>query len=182
MKVGHKVAARHTGFPPPCGGGIGRGVPQVPHSAVSRQHRNRAKTLRRTITRAETLLWRYLKAHHLQGLSFRRQAPMGAYIVDFACNSARLVVELDGETHDFEERLRADRARDEWQRSRGYTVLRFTNNEVMSSLEGVLTVIRETARARLGGAPPSLSLPRKGGGNPQTTTVPAATHARGSRR
>jgi very-short-patch-repair endonuclease len=143
----------------------------MPHAAVSEQHRHRAKHLRRAMTRAEILLWRYLKAHHLDGLSFRRQAPMGQYIIDFVCHTARLIVELDGETHDFEERQRHDAVRDEWLASRGYCVLRFTNEKVLCSLEGVLTVIRETATARIRSTPPSLSLPRRGGGNPQTTAV-----------
>jgi very-short-patch-repair endonuclease len=147
----------------------------MPHSAVSQQRRNKAKQLRRMMTRAETLLWRYLKAGHLEGLSFRRQAPMGPYIVDFVCHAARLVVEIDGETHDFEERLRGDQARDAWLASRGYTVQRFTNDEVLKSLEGVLTVIRETADGGVRSAPPSLSLPRKGGGNPQTAIAHGAT-------
>jgi very-short-patch-repair endonuclease len=127
------------------------------------------------MTRAETLLWRYIKADHLQGLSFRRQAPMGAYIVDFVCHDARIVVELDGETHDFDERQRQDAVRDAWLATLGYVVLRFTNEQVMSSLEGVLVVIRETAGNGARGAPPSLSLPRKGGGNPNTPAESAAT-------
>jgi very-short-patch-repair endonuclease len=133
------------------------------------------------MTRAETLLWRYIKAHHIHGLSFRRQAPMGAYIVDFVCHDRRVIVELDGETHDFEERLKHDHRRGAWLTSRGYVVLRFTNDEVLSNLEGVVTVIRETANTRLE-PPPSLSLPRKGGGNPQTSTSPvAAKPAEGTR-
>jgi very-short-patch-repair endonuclease len=123
------------------------------------------------MTRAETLLWRYLKAHHLDGLSFRRQAPMGRYVVDFVCHAARIVVELDGESHDFDTRQNHDAIRDAWLASRGYIVLRFTNEQVLSGLEGVLSVIRETANARTRGVPPSLSLPRKGGGNPQTPAV-----------
>jgi very-short-patch-repair endonuclease len=123
------------------------------------------------MTRAETLLWRYLKAGHLNGLAFRRQAPMGGYIVDFVCHAARLVVEVDGETHDFEERLRGDQHRDAWLASRRFVVQRFTNDEVLKNLEGVLTVIREIANGRVRSAPPSLSLPRKGGGNPNTPAV-----------
>jgi very-short-patch-repair endonuclease len=127
------------------------------------------------MTRAETLLWRYLKANHLEGLSFRRQTPMGPYIVDFVCHSARIVIELDGETHDFELQQRRDLIRDKWLVSRGYVVQRFTNNDVMSNLEGVLLSIRDTASVRLPGAPPSLSLPRKGGGNPQATASQVAS-------
>ena len=141
----------------------------MPHAAVSEQQRHRAKHLRRAMTRAEILLWRYLKAHHLDGISFRRQAPMGRYVVDFICHTAQLIVELDGETHDFDARQQHDAARDAWLASRGYMILRFTNDQVFSSLEGVLIVIRETAAARVRGTPPSLSLPRKGGGNPKTT-------------
>jgi very-short-patch-repair endonuclease len=126
------------------------------------------------MTRAETLLWRYLKAGHLDGLAFRRQAPMGAYIVDFVCHAARLVVELDGESHDFEERLRGDRARDAWLASRGFVVKRFTNDDILKTLEGVLIFIREMANGRVRSAPLSLSLPRKGGGNPQTASEQAA--------
>ncbi len=87
------------------------------------------------MTRAETLLWRYIKAARLDGLQFRRQAPMGAYIVDFACHAAKIVIEVDGSTHDFESRLRQDRIRDRWLESRGFQVLRFTDDEVLSTLE-----------------------------------------------
>ena len=157
----------------------------MPHSAVSEKQRGYAKALRRRMTRAETLLWRYLKANHVEGLSFRRQTPMGPYIVDFVCHAARVVVELDGDTHDFEAQQRGDGVRDAWLASRGYVVQRFTNDDVLSNLEGVLVSIREVASARLPGIPPSLSLPRKGGGNPQTSAAQVAAPsppARGGRR
>jgi very-short-patch-repair endonuclease len=121
------------------------------------------------MTRAETLLWRYLKAHHIDGLGFRRQAPMRGYVADFVCHSALLIVELDGETHDFESRQRRDQRRDAWFASQGYAVLRFTNDDVMGNLAGVVETIREAAVLRIRGIPPSLSLPHKGGGNPQTS-------------
>jgi very-short-patch-repair endonuclease len=117
----------------------------MPHAKVSVRQRNRAKELRQSMTRAETLLWRYLKAGHLDGLSFRRQAPMGPYIVDFVCHAARLIIELDGEPHDTPERRRSDRVRDLWLKSRGIRVLRFTNEQVLKELEGVLFTIRENA-------------------------------------
>ncbi len=116
------------------------------------------------MTRAETLLWRYIKAHRIEGLGFRRQATVGNYVADFVCHSARLIVELDGESHDFESRQKTDRRRDAWFESQGYAVLRFTNEQVLRELEGVVHVIRETACARCT-EPPSLSLPHKGGGN-----------------
>src|SRR6266403_2051561 len=68
----------------------------MPHAKVSTLQRRRAKQLRQTMTRAETLLWRYVKANRIDGLGFRRQIPIRNYIADFACLSARLIVELDG--------------------------------------------------------------------------------------
>jgi len=156
----------------------------MPHAAVSEPQHRRAKSLRQSMMRAETLLWRYLKAGHLDGLSFRRQTSIGAYIVDFVCHTARLVVEIDGEMHDFKERMRSDERRDAWLASRGYSVLRFANEQVLANLEDVLSKIRGTAQARIAGAPPSLSLPRKGGGNAQTVArrvapFPTLLHTRG---
>ena len=137
----------------------------MPHDEVSKIQRGRAKQLRRAMTRAETLLWRHLKADRLAGLNFRRQTPIGNYIADFVAHSCKLVVEVDGESHDFDERIRHDAKRDEWFASRGYRVLRFTNDDVMKNLEGVVLMIAEAAEQA---SPLSLTLPRKGGGNPST--------------
>jgi very-short-patch-repair endonuclease len=112
------------------------------------------------MTRAENLLWRHLKAHRLARLGFRRQSPMGNYIADFVAHSCKLVVEVDCESHNFESRLRHDERRDEWFASRGYRVLRFTNDDVMKNLEGVVLAINQAAEQAV---PPSLTL--KGGGN-----------------
>jgi len=112
--------------------------------------------------RAETSLWRHLKAHRLAALGFRRQSPVGNYIADFVARSRKLVVEIDRESHDFDERIRHDARRDRWFASRGYRVLRFTNDEVMKNLEGVVLAISQAAEQA---APPSLTLPRKRGGN-----------------
>jgi len=120
----------------------------MPHVAVSKRQRGRAKNLRQTLTRAETLLWRYLKAHHVDESGFRRQVPMHNYIADFVCHSARLVVELDGESHDFESRQRRDEKRDAWFAAQGYVVLRFTNEDVLKNLAGVVEAIRVAASAR----------------------------------
>ncbi|MDH2383364.1 endonuclease domain-containing protein [Bradyrhizobium sp. CER78] len=135
----------------------------MPHTQVSDIQRDRAKQLRRAMTRADTLLWRHLKADRLAGLNFRRQAPIGNYIADFVAHSSKLIVEVDGESHDFEERIRHDERRDEWLMSRGFCVLRFTNDDVLKNLEGVVLSIAEAAEQA---APLSLTLPRKGGGNP----------------
>lgn len=117
----------------------------MPHDEVSERQRTRAKQLRRSMTRAETLLWRHLKADRLAGLNFRRQTPIGNYIADFVAHSCKLIVELDGESHDFEERIRHDERRDRWFASRGYRVLRFTNDDVLKNLEGVVLSIAQAA-------------------------------------
>ena len=136
----------------------------MPHAKVSDRQRKRAKQLRQRMSRAENLLWRYLKAHHVDGLAFRRQAPMQRFIPDFICHSARIIVEVDGASHDFASRQHADKQRDRWFESQGYAVLRFTNEQVLRNLEGVIGLIRETASSRWGQRPPSLPLPHKGGG------------------
>jgi very-short-patch-repair endonuclease len=150
----------------------------MPHAAVSTQQRRRAKSLRQTMTRAETLLWRYFKAHHIQGLGIRRQVPMGDYVADFACHTAGLIIELDGETHDFAAAVDSDARRDAWFKSQGYIVLRFTNDDVLTNLDGVVATVRDAASSGLRSAPPSLSLPHKGGGNPTTRTVRAVSRKR----
>ncbi len=157
----------------------------MPHAFVGEQQRQRARRLRSTMTRAETLLWRYIKARRVDGLLFRRQVPMRKYVADFVCDSHCLIVELDGESHDFESRIQRDAERDAWFVAEGYTVLRFTNEEVLTNLSGVVETIRNTASSCLGSGPLSLSLPHKGGGNPQTTAEQAgreATRDRGTSR
>jgi very-short-patch-repair endonuclease len=153
----------------------------MPHTVVSPRQRNRAKQLRQAMTRAETLLWRYVKADRIDGLGFRRQVPIQNYIADFICMSAKIVVELDGESHDFEERQRADQNRDAFFVSEGFQILRFTNEQVMSNLEGVVEAIRQTAASRLRGLPLSPALPHKGGGSRDTTAsvTPTTSNTRG---
>ena len=92
---------------------------------------------------------------------------MGNYVADFVSHSCRLIIELDGESHDFESRQRADAIRDAWFASRGYRVLRFTNDDVLKNLEGVVLTIAEAVRSD---APPSLSLPRRKSGLPDLRT------------
>ncbi|MGO9361739.1 MAG: endonuclease domain-containing protein [Xanthobacteraceae bacterium] len=111
------------------------------------------------MTRAETLLWHQLRAHRLGGLGFRRQVPMGNYIADFAAHSCKLVVEVDGESHDFQSRIEHDSRRDAWFASRGYRVLRFSNRDVMQHLEGVVMAIGQAAS----GVTPLPSPPPQGG-------------------
>ena len=164
LEICRTITSMHCLFPPPLWGRGREGGRAVPHTPVNGRQRSLAKQFRRTMTRGETLLWRYLKAHHLDGLGFRRQVPMGKFIADFACHAARVIVEIDGPSHDFESRLRHDENRDVWIASQGYVVLRFSNEDVLTNLEGVLEVIRQTATPRLP-RPPTQTHPHKGGGN-----------------
>jgi very-short-patch-repair endonuclease len=154
----------------------------MPHAVVSERQRGRAKQLRQTMRRAETLPWRYLKASRIDGLGFRRQAPLRNYVADFACFSVKLIVELDGESHDFDERQRADQARDDFFLSEGFQTLRFTNEQVASNLEGVVEAIRQTAASRASGLPLSPALPHKGGGSGESNASPPkkTSNTRGS--
>jgi very-short-patch-repair endonuclease len=119
------------------------------------------KHLRTFMTDAEQKLWRVLRSRGV-GLKFRRQVPLGPYIVDFACFDSKLIVELDGGQHAESER---DAKRDRYFTGQGYRVLRFWNNDVLKNMEGVLTRITEFAdpspgsppALRSGGSPPSPS-------------------------
>src|SRR4051794_25328933 len=151
----------------------------MPHAVVSQRQRGRAKQLRQAMTRAETLLWRYLKANRVDGVGIRRQTPIGNYIADFVCFSSKLIIEVDGESHDFEERQKADQQRDAFFAAEGFQVLRFTNEQVMTNLEGVVKAIRQAASAGARGLPPSLTLPQKGGGNTNTEQNNSTDKSRG---
>jgi len=131
------------------------------HAVVSESQRTRAKQLRRTMTRAETQLWRHLKANRMNGVGFRRQTPIKNYIVDFVCFSSRLILEIDGESHNFEERQRADQRRDAFFVSEGFRILRFAKEQVMSK-EGVVETIRETMEQAA--HPPPQPSPTRGEG------------------
>jgi very-short-patch-repair endonuclease len=100
---------------------------------------DRAKAMRREMTPAELRLWLALRAKRFGGVKFRRQQVIGNFIADFACRNPMFVVEVDGETHAEQEEY--DEARTRFLESRGYRVLRFTNPEVMTNLEGVLLTI-----------------------------------------
>jgi very-short-patch-repair endonuclease len=101
---------------------------------------NLARNLRKRCTDAERLLWAHLRARQLEGLKFRRQHPIGHYIVDFVCLERRLVVEVDGGHH--ASQRDSDVERDKWLEEEGYSVLRLWDNDVLTNTDGVLEVIR----------------------------------------
>jgi len=100
--------------------------------------KSRARAMRRDPTEAERKLWYALRDRRMQALKFRRQAPIGFYIVDFLCVAHRLIVEADGSQH--AENLR-DAARDTWLEQQDYRVLRFNNRDILTAREGVLATI-----------------------------------------
>ncbi|MEN3009753.1 MAG: endonuclease domain-containing protein [Candidatus Bipolaricaulaceae bacterium] len=107
-----------------------------------------ARRLRREMTPAERLLWYHLRDRRLAGFKFRRQVPLGPYIVDFLCAEKRVVVEIDGGGHNLPDERAQDLERTRFLEAHGYRVLRFWNNEVLGNLEGVLSVILEACRSR----------------------------------
>jgi very-short-patch-repair endonuclease len=125
----------------------------------------RARRLRRDATAAERKLWYFLQRAQLAGLSFRRQHPIGSYIIDFYCAPIRLAVELDGGQHDQDDSRTRDERRSQWLQRKGVTVLRFWNNDVLENTEGVWQEIaRVVAGLRLRPATPAPTLPLSGGG------------------
>jgi very-short-patch-repair endonuclease len=118
-----------------------------------------AKSLRKRSTDAEQLLWSRLRMDRFEGMKFRRQHPVGQYIVDFVCLEERLIIELDGGQHALADEVLKDRQRDAWLEKEGYTVVRFWDNEVLMNTGGVLDALRE----RLHRPPSPQSPPLKGG-------------------
>ncbi len=102
--------------------------------------RENAKDLRTHMTDSEARLWYHLCAHRFMGLKFKRQKPIGRYIVDFVCLECFLIIELDGGQH--AEQWQHDQLRDGYLRARGYQVLRFWNHQVLTETDAVLEQIR----------------------------------------
>ena len=97
-----------------------------------------AKKLRANTTPHERMLWRALKELPMEGTHFRRQAPIGRYVVDFLCPAKRLVIELDGGHHNEDATAERDSERQAWLEQEGYRVIRFWNSEVTADLNAVL--------------------------------------------
>ena len=108
--------------------------------------RERSRQLRRFPTEAEACLWRRLRRRAFKGLKFRRQLPLGKYIVDFVCLEKRLIIELDGGQHNAEAQRPYDRLRDQWLRSQGFQILRYGNNEVFDEWEAIAEAVWKAAQ------------------------------------
>jgi ring-1,2-phenylacetyl-CoA epoxidase subunit PaaD len=120
----------------------------------------RARELRRNRTAAERRLWRKLRELKQAGFKFRQQVPIDHFIVDFACLSQRLIVEVDGGTHSTDEEVGQDARRQRYLEEEGFQLLRFWNSDVRENIDGVMDMIVDA----LGPSPPTP--PRKGEGRP----------------
>jgi very-short-patch-repair endonuclease len=116
---------------------------------------DRSRELRKDASPAERILWKQLSGGKIGNHRFTRQFQIGPYFCDITCRSAKLIVEVDGYSHDT--RLAHDRTRDTFLQKEGYRVLRFTNEDVMQNLEGVVVAIAQAL-----GPSPSPSRKREG--------------------
>ena len=111
--------------------------------ANATEQKEQRKSLRNNMTSAEALLWRALKGRGTGGMKFRRQQGVGPFILDFYCPEHRLGIEIDGSSHDY--KYEYDEQRTEYLRSQGIRLLRFSNQQVFTSMQGVLAEIAREA-------------------------------------
>jgi very-short-patch-repair endonuclease len=130
------------------GGGIGRDRWAKPMRGLRLLETRRARELRRLSPAAELILWARLKNRGLQGAKFVRSEPIGPYIADFACRSAKLVVEIDGATHSTDEEIAHDGRRTAFLEAESYRVVRFSNAQVFENVEAVVNEIACTLAER----------------------------------
>ena len=134
-------------LPLPLGEGRGEGGLEKRQAKAmyrSRKILDHCRAMRTDATDAEVRLWRRLRNRQLDGVKFRRQHPVGPYIVDFYCHEANLAIELDGSGHQDPGQADYDRTRSAELQSMGITVIRFWNLEVRDNIEGVIAAIRQS--------------------------------------
>lgn len=142
-----------AGFPLPL---VGRVVSEanregsfLPHSNIDPKTRTRAKKLRTELTKAEAAMWNMLRDFRASGARFRRETPIGPYIADFAWLSARIIVEVDGDSHETLDGRRHDIRRDNFLKSQGFTILRFDNAQVIDGPDFVFLTIKQAIAGSL---------------------------------
>ena len=112
-----------------------------------------ANRLRKEMTKAEACLWKYiLRAGQLKGYQFRRQRPILNYIVDFMCMELKLIIEIDGITHQWEETIKNDEIRQKALESVGFTLLRFRDEEVLNNIQAVFNYLEDWIENKLNGS------------------------------
>ena len=102
-----------------------------------------AKTLRKNSTIQEKRLWNLLKNRQFHNLKFKRQSPIGKYVVDFICHERKLIIELDGGQHNENKNIENDIERTNFLESLGFKVIRFWNNDIYKNIDGVITEIEK---------------------------------------
>ena len=107
-----------------------------------------ARSLRRELSLPEMILWQALRGRRFAGFRFRRQHPLGAFVIDFYCDGAKLAVEIDGVHHTLAEHERRDVERDRWVAAHGVETLRVTAIDVLTDLDGVVRLIAERVERR----------------------------------
>ena len=100
-----------------------------------------ARNLRKNATKQERVIWNILRNSKIKHYKFKRQQPIGNYIVDFVCNEKMLIIEIDGGQHNETENIKADIERTKYLESKGYKVLRFWNNDIDNNIDGVYMTI-----------------------------------------
>jgi very-short-patch-repair endonuclease len=113
------------------------------HSNIDPKTRQRAKKLRTEMTKAEAAMWNMLRDLRPLGARFRRETPIGPYIADFAWLSARIIVEVDGDSHETDAGRYHDERRDRFLGAQGFTVLRFDNAQILDGPDHVFVTIRQ---------------------------------------
>jgi very-short-patch-repair endonuclease len=150
-----------------------------PPRSIDSFRRDTARRLRKNTTHAEIKLWRHLRQLPMFGSHFRRQVPIGSYVVDFACMAAKLLIEVDGGQHGEEANAKRDDVRTQWLEAEGYRVIRFWNNEIISNIDGVMEVIYAAVHGGSDAEPAHLKHERR---RPPTSGDDHPTPARFARR
>jgi very-short-patch-repair endonuclease len=125
-------------------------------------------------TAAEAKLWRHLRGFETRGSHFRRQVPIGSFVVDFACMAAHLVIEVDGSQHGDAAGAAADAKRSRWLETEGYRVIRFWNNDIDQNLAGVLDVVHAALYGSRDAEPRVLTHSRQPRLHPTPARIPRA--------
>ncbi|MFH1010739.1 MAG: endonuclease domain-containing protein [bacterium] len=112
------------------------------YAKIPQENWQRAREMRKNLTKSERVLWKALRSRQLK-VRFLRQHPVGPYIADFYTYEKKLVIEVDGDAHALPEQLAHDRGRDAYFESLGFRVKRYTNNDILVNLDGVLKDIME---------------------------------------
>jgi very-short-patch-repair endonuclease len=113
------------------------------HKRASKRTFGRARQLKKVMTAAEKVMWELLRNRNLESFKFRRQHPIGRYILDFYCHEAKLVIEVDGKIHELYNNTEYDKLRTEELESHGLKVIRFNNEEVLNNSTKVLNEIKK---------------------------------------